>query len=173
MSLYPSFIDLRSHLASEFSRLRTRARREALWAKLIGKNTQLSRFPKGTHQQGLNRTAAGLQDVCLEEIIGTLYRHYDFDAQFRPLKKNLRDRWINIYLLYQREGWPPIVAHRVGNGYYIEDGHHRVSVARSLGLTFIQAQVWDYPDQRQPARDCSSVECPETTFLKELAPATD
>jgi hypothetical protein len=113
-------------------------------------------------------------DIPVKEIIGTLYRHSDFDRQFRPLKKNLRDRWINIYLLQQNEGWPPILVHKVGSHYYVEDGHHRVSVARSLGILFIQARVWEYPVQAKPATNCENVECPTRKPVKKyVVTATD
>src|SRR3982074_3715593 len=36
---------------------------------------------------------------------------------------------------------PPIGFYQVGEGYYVIDGHHRVSVARSLGRETINARV--------------------------------
>jgi hypothetical protein len=36
---------------------------------------------------------------------------------------------------------PPIDVYKVGDGYYVIDGHHRVSVARSLGRETIPARV--------------------------------
>jgi hypothetical protein len=36
---------------------------------------------------------------------------------------------------------PPIDVYKVGDGYYVIDGHHRVSVARSLGRQSINARV--------------------------------
>jgi hypothetical protein len=42
-----------------------------------------------------------------------------------------------------REILPPIDVYRVGDGYYVIDGHHRVSVARSLGRDTINARVID------------------------------
>ena len=40
---------------------------------------------------------------------------------------------------------PPIELIRLGDTYYVRDGHHRVSVARALGQDEIDAQVivWD------------------------------
>ena len=173
MNIQPSFIHLRSYLASEFSILCRRARWESIWARLVGRNTALGKFPAGTFPQGLNRKSIGLKEIKVDEIAGTLYRHSDFDAKFRPLKKNLLDRWVNIYLLYQREGWPPILAHKVGDRYYVEDGHHRVSVARALGVVYIQAQVWEYPDNTPSRTEFPSMECPESRPLRKYAPATD
>jgi len=44
-----------------------------------------------------------------------------------------------------------IVVHKIGEQYYVEDGHHRVSVARSVGMVFIEAKIWEYSTiQKQP-----------------------
>jgi hypothetical protein len=173
MAIYSSFTSIRSLVANEFSALRTRALRDTLWAKLIGRNTTLARFPEGTFQKGPNRKSLGVRDIPVSEIIGTLYRHSDFDHQFRPLKKNLRDRWINIYLLHKKEGWPPILVHKVGENYYIEDGHHRVSVARALGIAFIEAKVWEYTSSDTETKKYENVECPERTSVKKYVTAIE
>ena len=173
MNMSIPLTNIRSLVADEFSALRTSALRDTLWAKLIGKNTNLVRFPEGVFQTGPNRKSLGLQDILVNEIVGTLYRHSDFDHQFRPLKKNLRERWVNIYLLHEREGWPPILVHKVGDQYYVEDGHHRVSVARALGITFIQAKVWEYPSPVKPTQKCESAGSQERSSVKKYATATD
>ena len=169
----PLSFNLRGSLAYEFSALRGRALREGLWAKLTGKNTQLAKFPAGAFPKGLNRKSIGVMDIPVAEVIGTLYRHSDFDGQFRPLKKNLQDRWINIYLLHRKEGWPPILVHKVGDRYYVEDGHHRVSVARALGIIFIQARVWEYPTFSKQPKKCEATPCNERSSVRKYVPATD
>jgi hypothetical protein len=165
--------NIRSYVANEFSTLRSRAVRDTLWARLIGRNKNLARFPEGTFQKGPSRKFIGEQDIPVTEIIGTLYRHSDFDSRFRPLRKNLRERWINIYLLQEREGWPPILVHKVGNHYYVEDGHHRVSVARAMGIAFIQARVWEYPVSNKPVNICENFECTERNPVKAYAISTE
>ena len=165
--------NFRSFVANEFSALRTRARRDTLLAKLTRRNRTLARFPDRVFQTGPNRKSIGVKDIPVEEITGTLYRHSDFDHQFRPLKKNLRDRWINIYLLHEKEGWPPILVHKVGDHYYVEDGHHRVSVARALGITFIQAKIWEYPSHVTQTKKYKNVECLEKNSLKKYVPVTE
>jgi ParB-like chromosome segregation protein Spo0J len=42
-------------------------------------------------------------------------------------------------------GFPPIEVYKVGNDYFILDGHHRASVARYLGNRFIEAYVTEWP----------------------------
>jgi hypothetical protein len=173
MNIHPSFIDIRSSIAYEFSTLRTRALWDALWAKLIGRNTKLARFPEGVFQKGPNRKLIDVKDIPVEEIIGTLYRHSDFDDQYRPLKKNLQDRWVHIFLIHKSEGWPPILVHKVGDHYYVEDGHHRVSVARALGIAFIQAKVWEYPSHIPQTKKCENVECAERNSVKTYVTAIE
>ena len=164
---------LRGYVVNEFSTLHIRALRTTLWAKLMGKSTELAKLPEGTFQSGLNRKMLGLNDIPVEKIIGTLYRHSDFDDQFRPLKKHLRDRWVNIYLLHVSQGWPPILLHKVGDRYYVEDGHHRVSVAHALGIVFIQAMVWEYPDANKLTKKWETVPCKETNAVRKYVTATD
>jgi hypothetical protein len=173
MNMSLPLTNIRSYVANEFSALRSRALREIFWAKLIGRNKRLARFPDGTFQKGPNRKLIGTKEIPVREIMGTLYRHSDFDHQFRPLKKNLRDRWINVYLLHENEGWPPILVHKVGEDYYIEDGHHRVSVARALGIAFIEAKVWEYPSSSKQTKKCESAECAQKSYAKKYVPATD
>ena len=84
-------------------------------------------------------------DIPVEQIKGTVSRQSDFDHKFRPLKSHLRDRWVNSYQALENGGWSPILVHKVGDQYYVEDRHHPVSVARTLGEVFIQAKVWEYP----------------------------
>ncbi len=85
---------------------------------------------------------AGLQTVPIRQIRGTEGRHHDFDRAFRPLSDNTRDRWLSIYHA-QAAGvsLPPVELIRVGDSFYVRDGHHRISVARALGQRFIDAQV--------------------------------
>jgi len=169
MNIQPSFINIRSYVAYEFSTVRIHAIRDSLWAKLLGRNTKLARFPEQAQVAGPNRKLIGVQEIPVEQIVGTLGRHSDFDHQFRPLKKSLRDRWINVYLTFESDGWSPILVHKVGDNYYVEDGHHRVSVARSLGMAFIQAMIWEYPSHIKQIRKCEVVECTEKSAVKGYA----
>jgi ParB-like chromosome segregation protein Spo0J len=39
---------------------------------------------------------------------------------------------------------PPIEVIQIGEHYFVNDGHHRISVARALGIAYIDAlvEVW-------------------------------
>ena len=173
MNLYPSFTNIRGYLSEQFFTLRTRARREAFWAKPMGKPTKLAMFPDEAPERSPNRRFAGVREIPLRQIVGTLNRGADFDHEFRPLNRYLRDRWVNVYLTLQREGWSPIIVHQVGENYYVEDGHHRVSVAQMLGLTFIQASVWEYPCLARETKSCQPEPCAGPSSARVYAVVTD
>jgi hypothetical protein len=169
MNMYPHLTNVRSSLVDKFYALQTPARRDSIWAKLFGQNTNLAMFPEEAPQKSPNRKFIGVQEIPVEQIVGTLNRQSDFDHKFRPLKSYLRDRWVNVYLSLENDSWTPIVVHKVGEQYYVEDGHHRVSVARSLGRTFIEAKIWEYPVQILKAKKCQSAPCPERSSAKAYA----
>ena len=86
--------------------------------------------------------ALGLQVVPLESIVGTVDRARDFDRRFRPTSGRVRGRWEQIAAAMRRgESMPPVDLLRVGEIHFVRDGHHRVSVARALGRTDIDAYV--------------------------------
>ncbi len=169
MNMYPSITNINTYVAEKFFTLRTQALRASFWAKLTGQNTRLAVFPEQAPRKSPNRRFMGVNEIPVEKIVGTLNRNNDFDHKFRPLKSYLRDRWVNVYLTLENNGLTPIVVHKVGDGYYVEDGHHRVSVARSLGRTFIQAKVWEYPIQTTKAKPCPSEPCAERSSIKAYA----
>jgi hypothetical protein len=85
----------------------------------------------------------GLQTIPLESIVGTVARtHGEFDREFRPARAGVRGRWERIATARRRgEAMPPIDVYRVGELHFVQDGHHRVSVARAQGDTHIDAHV--------------------------------
>jgi hypothetical protein len=95
--------------------------------------------------EALGRTGQhdiGLQAVPLDAIVGTVDRTADFDRRLRPTSPRLRTRWERIAAAQRRgEALPPVSLYKVGDLYFVRDGHHRVSVAKSLGRTDIDAYV--------------------------------
>jgi hypothetical protein len=85
----------------------------------------------------------GLQAIALESIVGTVNRrNSEFDRLFRPRSRRLQTRWQRIAAARRRgETMPPIDVYRIGELHFVQDGHHRVSVARALGDTTIDAHV--------------------------------
>ena len=166
MNMQPSFTNIRSLTSYKFSALRMRALRDSFWAKLTGRNSRLAIFPEHTLRDHPNRKLIGVKDIRIDQVIGTLNRECDFDDKFRPLGKHLLNRRVNIFVNLDPDGWEPILVHKIGEQYYVEDGHHRVSVARSIGKLFIQAKVWEYPAGQKRAVICERIQCTERSSVK-------
>ena len=90
----------------------------------------------------VSERSAGLKVVSLDHIVGSVGRGRDFDRRFRPTSGRSRGRWERIAAAARRgESFPPVDLVKVGELYFVRDGHHRVSVARALGRTDIDAYV--------------------------------
>src|SRR5271166_1402026 len=84
----------------------------------------------------------GLQTIRLNSVVGTVDSQRDFDRRFRPTSGRVRERWERLALAQRRgESIPPIDVYRVGDMYFVKDGHHRVSIALATGQTMIDAYV--------------------------------
>ncbi len=84
----------------------------------------------------------GLQTIRLDSVVGTVDSRRDFDRRFRPTSGRVRERWERLALAQRRgEPIPPIEAYRVGDMHFVQDGHHRVSIALATGRTLIDAYV--------------------------------
>ena len=103
----------------------------------------------------------GLQVVPLDAIVGTVGRAVDFDRDFRPTSARLRSRWERIAAAQRRgEALPPVSLYQVGELYFVRDGHHRVSVAKSLGREDIDAYVTEVTTRLRLGRDLRVSELP-------------
>jgi hypothetical protein len=88
--------------------------------------------------------SVGFRVVQLDQIVGSVGRGRDFDRRFRPTSGRSRGRWEQIAAAARRgESFPPVDLVRVGEIHFVRDGHHRVSVARALGRSDIDAYVTD------------------------------
>lgn len=94
-----------------------------------------------------------LCDVDMDTIVGSAGRAVPFDGRFRPRRQVHRQRWEGLDRAVRTgEGLPPIELYRVGDRHFVLDGHHRVSVARALGLPTVEAVVTTlYPARAVPA----------------------
>ncbi len=74
--------------------------------------------------------------------MGSEGRYREFTKSFLPKNKALRDRWTRVDEALSR-GYPlpPVALYKLGGVYFVHDGNHRVSVAKSEGFQVIEAQV--------------------------------
>ncbi len=80
--------------------------------------------------------------IPIRQIKGSLGRCEDFDTDFHPLQERSRSRWISILTAMRSNvSLPPVELVQVGSDYYVRDGHHRISVARSLDQEAIEARI--------------------------------
>ena len=85
---------------------------------------------------------AGMQQVPIDAIIGSVGRFQDFDREFLPKGTATRERWERIDLAHLMDvDLPAIELYKLGDVYFVKDGNHRVSVARERGQAFIDAVV--------------------------------
>ncbi|MCB0180150.1 MAG: hypothetical protein KDI62_18095 [Anaerolineae bacterium] len=134
-------------------------------ALLRGKWTRLSSWinRRSTHLLSLeqvrankvitSRHSVGTRVVEISQIRGSSGRPNDFDIGFNPVQVHTEGRWLNIAKAYLTGViLPPVKLVQLGDTYFVQDGHHRVSVAKALGQIDIDAEVtvWDYVEPVQP-----------------------
>lgn len=84
----------------------------------------------------------GIQSIPINKIKGSEGRYLDFDREFLPKHEGIRTKWENMVdFMDSSDKIPPIVVYKIGDSYIVRDGNHRVSVAKSKGLEYIDAEV--------------------------------
>jgi len=84
----------------------------------------------------------GMRQVPIDAIIGSVGRFQDFDRAFLPKATSTRNRWESIDRAHLMDvDLPAVELYKLGEGYFVKDGNHRVSVARERGQLFIDAVV--------------------------------
>src|ERR1700759_4740037 len=131
---------------TDFLRARRRAALGAMVARLRGEPDDVRHvLPYEEVIQALgyvSEHSAGKAVVPLDAVVGTVDRGRDFDRNFRPTTGRVRSRWEHIAAAMRRgEALPPVDLVRIGEIYFVREGHHRISVARALGREDIDAYV--------------------------------
>jgi len=127
----------------EFDSLHLRAALEDILAHVIGRSADLLSFNEVYEKlKGARSTDRSLKDIPLDAIVGSVGRCTDFTRSFLPRKINDKGRWARVKAAASGlVGLPPIEVYQIDQVYFVLDGHHRVSVARVLEATHIQAYV--------------------------------
>ena len=146
--MYPTRLDLRPasldvQAGQEFERASYRAWWKGLRARITGHHRHLLAFDDALDAVHVtNERHLGLRTIAVRDILGTVGRHGDFDRDFLPLRRELKPRWISIHeARYRGNPLPPVELIKLGDGYFVRDGHHRISVARLYGQEFLEAVV--------------------------------
>jgi nucleotide-binding universal stress UspA family protein len=167
----------------DFRRARQQAALQEVMARFTGRSVDLLSFEDVRHK--LKATAMadrGLQEIPIAAIVGTVGRYTDFTRSFLPRSSIDEARWAHVMTGSASSGLAPIDVYKIGGAYFVNDGHHRVSVARALGADTISAYVTEVqtpvplkPDT-QPDELILKAEYAdflERTRLAELRPGAD
>lgn len=129
----------------DFHKLRSKAALERFWAGIRGESLDLMPYDEVSSKlRAVSQTNIGIQQVPLENIVGSVNRTSDFDRNFRPLSDGDRSRWANVKAAMTSPyttGVPPVSLYKIGEAYFVLDGNHRISIAKEMGLDSIEAYV--------------------------------
>jgi hypothetical protein len=123
------------------------ARKQVAWHgiknRLLRKPHRLESFAEVSGKGKLSQQhELGTHPVAIKQIVGSMGRVDDFDREFFPRNSRSFNRWMGIALAVNKGvGLPAVELYKLGNQYFVKDGHHRISVASTHGQTFIDAAV--------------------------------
>jgi hypothetical protein len=130
-----------------FGRQRRQRRRARLVGRLRRRSGHSGRLAALEEALGSappsNRRATGLEAIPLDSIVGTAEpaKARVFDSRFR-VPESSRRRWERLWMASRKgASIPPISVFRLAGQHFVDDGHHRVSVAHALGMVAIDAEV--------------------------------
>jgi hypothetical protein len=127
----------------QFEKLIASGKLRRLWAKVRGQSRRL--LDLNEYLMGCTLTEqryAGTRAVPVDQIRGSENRTEDFDTDFYPVAEYMQHKWINVAIgVLTGAQMPPVELIQVGDTYFVRDGHNRISVARSMGQTHVDAVV--------------------------------
>jgi hypothetical protein len=135
--------ELLSRTRADFNQARFKAFINSVWAVLARQPNTLLSFDEIKEKLRVGGPIyRGVKTVPLEQIVGSLNRYQDFDRVFLPTQSGTAERWQRVdQAFYKDISLPPVLLYKIGQVYFVVDGHHRVSVARGQGQQFIEAEV--------------------------------
>lgn len=128
---------------ADFQRARFKAFMNRVWGALSGQPSTLLSYDDIKAKLHIGGPIyRGVQTVRVDQIAGSLNRYHEFDRVFLPASDKLAERWQSVNrAFYEEISLPPVVLYKVGQVYFVVDGHHRVSVAREQGQIYMEAEV--------------------------------
>lgn len=131
---------------ADFGRARRRAFFRRVVARLRRECSRLLAFDEvGEGHLAHNRRRLGLRDVEVSKIVGSVGRYDAFDRGFMPAKASVAERWKRVDRAFHSGlDLPAVRLYKIGDSYFVEDGNHRVSVARYQGVESIEADVTEF-----------------------------
>ena len=135
--------EISSLARADFQRARFKAFKNRVWGTLSGQPSTLLSYDEIKEKLHIGGPIyRGVKTVRVDQIAGSLNRYHEFDRVFLPASDKLAERWQRVNrAFYEEISLPPVVLYKVGQVYFVVDGHHRVSVAREQGQLYIEAEV--------------------------------
>ncbi len=127
----------------QFRSASLRAKLEQIRSALTGKSADLLAYEEVREKvHAIETNKRELKMIPLDAIVGSVGRYKDFTRHFFPLVDEDEYRWARVHTLTDSmQGLPPIEVYQIGEAYFVSDGNHRVSVARAMELSHIEAYV--------------------------------
>jgi uncharacterized ParB-like nuclease family protein len=140
-----------------FNAARRRAFIQDILAEISGRSDELLSFDQTRQQLHLGEPAPDVEvrEIPLDKIVGSVGRYRDFNRAFLPRAPIDPQRWSRIERLQSQVDLPPIDVFQVGDVYFVRDGNHRVSVARTHKQDAIRARVVEIPTRVPLGPDAS------------------
>ena len=140
------FISVEAQAEMDFDRACRRAFFGRLAARLRRECSRLLAFDEvGEGHLAHNRRRLGLRDVEVSKNVGSVGRPEAFDRSFMPASATLAERWKRVDRAFHRGlDLPAVRLYKMGDSYFVEDGNHRVSVARYQGVETMEADVIEF-----------------------------
>jgi hypothetical protein len=138
-------MNLEDQVDLDFTVARRRARLGRLKILLLRQATRSTLLSPEEFRRSVPASGAmyrGRRTVEVSRIVGSVGKHEHFDQNFMPLSKASPEKWKRIDRAFRLgPELPPVSLLELGGAYFVNDGHHRVSVARFHGVEWIDAEV--------------------------------
>lgn len=113
-----------------------------------GVATPVRSFAEDAARMGpLAQRSLGLRTVEVSRVIGSVGRAATLGTNFRPIRRQRLDeeRYRRVLGAF-KEGisLPPVELYKLGFGYYVLDGNHRIAAAREIGQDEVDAEVTEF-----------------------------
>jgi nucleotide-binding universal stress UspA family protein len=129
----------------DFRQAHKQATLEAILARVQGQTADLLSYYDVYEQlKATGQSDRGLQEIPVAAIVGSVGRTNDFSRTFLPRNTGNEERWAGLLTVANSQSLdklPPIQVYQIGDAYFVQDGHHRVSIARRQGVSHIKAHV--------------------------------
>jgi hypothetical protein len=161
------YMNLNEQVDADFTRARRRARLRAAVARIRREHASNRLLSFDDVRRGRlvagNRLHRGTRVVEVDQIVGSVGRWRDFDRSFLPTRASIGEKWKRIDRAFQRgEDLPPVELYKVGEAYFVVDGHHRISVARYHDVPTVEAAVAEFRP-KLPAAPVPTISNSEST----------